>query len=374
MSFAAIGASLAGAVVSAGLAYAMRPSMPDSPDAARSSRDAVLADLRTLPGRRQVEALARLGQRGEYLTGTARFYVPNNLTEEQRRGLAALSLRPGEQVEGRQLEVLARLGITPRRVGETRTADFTGLGDAEVEGRLARAMAENELELSRKYGAEFIDLAREQGELADPEGAAARRLLASEIDRMARTERARPVSAALEGQMVEDLSAGRGLTADVADQVAAVQRRRAGAGDAASVDLANELETGVTGENRLRDRLGHAMAHLSSGQTPEDQRYRDEQQAMANMAAFLSGRTPQSQFGANRGAQAGATLNAPMAPLPGQNPQGAALFQGADLTSFQQGAAAQRGQVSPWFAGLNTLLRGAQVAGSAGWQPFAQKT
>lgn len=341
----------AAAAVSTGISAATAPRAPNAPDPARSSRRAVMADLSTLPGRRQVEALARLGRAGTYQTGAPEYFFNG-------RWMSAANLP--DVVNRREL---------PQRPG-TATADFTGLGDADVQGRLARGMAENELELSRKYGAQFIDEARRQQALADPEGTEARSLLASEINRIANTERERPVAGALDAQMLEELRAGRNMTADTAEMVEAVRARRAGAGDAPGVDLATELNEGPAGEERRRSRLHRSMAHLSSGQTPEDLQYRDSQQDLANMAAFLGGRTPQSQFGANRNAQQGATPVAQAAPLPGQNPNAAGLFQQADVGAFGQQVNAQRGQVSPWFAGLSTLLQGANVAGQAGWQPM----
>lgn len=369
MSFAAIGVSLAGAALTVGLSAALAPSPPGSPDLARSSRQAVLADVATLPGRRRVEALARLGEAGEYPTGRAEWHVPESgLSAGQLEWLRSQGLAPGDRVSQDQVVALGLHDIRPERRAGVRTADFTGIGDADIAGALARSSAETQLELSRKYGADFIDAALEQEALADPEGTAARRLLAAEIKRMAETERERPVSGELSGQMLEDIQAGRALTPDVAGQVGAVGRRR---GDT-TVDLETELEEGVTAEERLRQRLQHGTSWLGSGQTPEDQRFRDEQQAMANMAAYLQGRTPQSQFGSNRNAQQGAAPVAQGPALPG-GAADAGTFAGANLHNFNAQVAQLRGNVSPWFAGLAALTGGAQVAAGAGFQPFQRQ-
>lgn len=371
---AGIVTALVGSVVSAGLAAATVPSPGRSPDLARSSRQAVLADLRTLPGRRQVEAMARLGLSGDYLTGRNELIAPSRVSDEQRALMNQAGIRPGRVISVAQAEVLERLGLQAIRRTGTAHADFTGLGDADVLGRIAADTARNELDLQREFGGQFIDEALRQEALADPEGTAARKLLAEEIRRMSGEERARPVAGKLDELVLQELQAGRELTPDTDAIAQAVAARRGATGDRATVDLTSELEQGPAAEARLRERMAHGLSQLSSGQTPEDIGYRDRQQNMANMAAFLQGRTPQSQFGALRGAQQGPAPNAQIGPLPGGDPNAAGTFAQAGLHNYNARVAQARNTVSPWFAGLNTAVRGATAAGAAGWQPFAQQS
>lgn len=111
---------------------------PAAPDYAAASREAVEADIETLPERRMIEQAARLGKKVTLPDGTV--------------------------------------------------VDFTGMGEAELGREQARINAETAgmtaesiLNIQKKYGAEFGAEALKRIEEADPTGMQARRELASKV-------------------------------------------------------------------------------------------------------------------------------------------------------------------------------------------------
>jgi hypothetical protein len=267
--------------------------------------------------------------------------------------------------------IRVRVGSEP----ETAHADFTGYGDADTQGKLVRSMAQIQLDLSRKYGDQFIDEAKKQEELANPQGTEARRLLASEINRLedARANTARPVADTLDAQILAELKSGKGTAPDTDAAVANVLAQRAASGQGGSVgagDINTELESGPAGQRRLNEREQKAMAYLTSGATPEDVDYRRRQQSMANMASFLRGQTPEAQFQQLSGGQQGAAPTAHAPGVVGSNPN---IDQLGNQAGLQQANLATSGNANQatWFSGLSALLKGINVAGSAGFQPFA---
>lgn len=399
MSWAAIAATLVGTAASVGVAAA---SAPDYGDPVKSSRKTVIAGLKAYPGQRQVDMAAKLGQKVEYDTGKSNWLRPREAYKQgliskedwqyyqrlnDKKGLGIFgNLMPGTEPlttgpnEGqnqdqrtgshRGHDVRVKGGHMQIKVGTKKaTADFTGMGDAEVQGKLARSSAENLLALQKKYGPEFIAEAKRQQELADPEGTAARKLLASEIDRMeqARQTRERPVANLLDSQLLAEgqgAAPGAGAEADIARVLAERDGTTLGTGD-----VLDELETGPTGEARKNDRLRKMTAYLSSGASPTDSAFREKQNSLANMSSFLAGRTPQSQFASLSGAQTGAAPQPQGAPLVGQNPNMMQLGDQAGANTYAAGVRNVANTVSPWYAGLSLVTQGLSTAGKAGWQP-----
>ena len=395
---AIIGVALSSAA-SAGLAYA---SQPDVVDPAKSSRKTVLASLRALPGQRQVEAASRLGTKVDYsannwLTPRQAFkqgWIDHDTYQKLREKENAMDssgfLEGGPFGGGAGINVLSDLiapgssmgylAETPLRaengkirinVGKRR-ADFTGYGDADVQGKLAREMAGVTLDLQKKYGEDFATEAAREAELADPEGTAARELLAQKIMTMEaqRHDRQRPVAGALDESVRADLSRGSGVDDDVKRILEETLARR-GDTSLAGGDVATELEGGLSGEQRLQQRLQKGLGYLSSGVSPEDAAYREEQQSMANMSSFLGGRTPQSQFASLSAGQQGASPGVRSGALPNVDPNLMQNAATAGAGGYSAGVRSAASQVSPWFVGLSTLLNGASVAGKAGYKPLA---
>jgi hypothetical protein len=370
---------------------------PEYSDPKKQSRKVVNAALKALPGQRKAEAAARLGVEVEYeadnwirprdaykqgLITKEQWDYFQDLNEEGSGGWMQDNLIPGTEPiasgpgkpddnrKGKHFGYGVRVkdGKMQINLGK-RKADFRGLGDAEVQGQLARQMAEVQMDLQKKYGADFVEEARKQQELADPEGAAARRMLADEVNRMEdeRATRRRPVADALDAQIIGDLTSGSGLDAESDAAIAEVLARRGGTtlGDD---DIAAALESGIAGDARTSARMQRALSYLGSGNSPTDAAFRDRQQSVANMAAFLGGRTPQSQFQGNQAAQQGASPMPQAGGLP--NVPGNLNQQAGQvgLGAYQSGV--RNAAVNPYMAGLALAIQGAGTAGQAGWQPL----
>jgi hypothetical protein len=390
MSFVAVGAAIAGSVVSVGLSYALAPDAPDAPDMGAASRAGVEAEAETLADRRRLEAAA---QQGGQVTWTDRgtkqeqrqfALVPG---PDGRQGLFGLGgeLVPyvaEEWAEGGKYYDPKKPNYQPSIQTQTvtvpggqKTADFTGYGEADVQGKIARQMAEIELELSRKYGTQFVEEAKKQLELADPQGTAARGRLYELIQQQIENDPERPVADLLDSQVSEQLAAGSGLdrvSQEMLDQAIAEAQGSRGEKGQGGTDFAEPMTTGFEGQQRLDAAQQKALGWLASGATPEDVAFRREQQNLGNLSAFMAGRTPESQFETLSGAQQGAAPFYQGNKLPGQNPNAGPAMQGAQLQGWntQMGAAAN--QADPWLGGLSALLSGASAAGNAGWKPLAQ--
>jgi hypothetical protein len=170
--------------------------------------------------------------------------------------------------------------------------------------------------------------------------------------------------------MAERVKAGAGLdqmSQELLDkELAAANTTRGGSG-ATAATVAQNMSTGKEGQARLQAEQGQVGNWLQSGSTPEDIAYRREQQNLANMGAFVGGRTPQSQFQNLSGAGRGTT---PMyqANLPGMNnaANGANAYT---IGAWQDQLRAQQNQANPWMAGLSSMLSGAKsfVTGIGGF-------
>jgi len=211
---AIIGASVI-AAGSTAAAAAMQPGAPDAPDYAAANREAIMADIETLPLRKKIEAAAALGQSITYTDPVS---------------------------------------------GEEKTADFTGFGDvdqsmAEVEAQLAAAdlIAEKTLEVQDKYGTQFIEARLKELEASDPEGFAVRREMGQ--------------------QALDELQLGYELPPGMEEQV--VQSERTGQAARGNIlgqsaGAAEALKVGDAAFRMRQQRLANAAAFLS-GQTPSAQ-------------------------------------------------------------------------------------------------------
>jgi len=122
-TLAAIGTALAGAVITAGVGYGVsQATQPKTPNLSASSKELSDTMAQLLPMQRQIQALAQQGGKG----------------------------------------------VVTMPDGKTMPVDFTGIGTADVEGAVARKMAEVQLHLSQKFDSQFIDQALKQEKLADP--------------------------------------------------------------------------------------------------------------------------------------------------------------------------------------------------------------
>jgi hypothetical protein len=253
--------------------------------------------------------------------------------------------------------------------GTVQTYDFTGVGGVDADEAVARQMAQINLDLQKKYGVDFVEQAREQEKLADPESFAARSKLNEMIQQQIGSTPERPVADLLQGQIGEELSAAKDGHLSAPDKSRldeAVAAAGSARGGVEAVDFESPLTTGMEGERRKAAAIQKANSWMTSGATPEDVDYRREQTNLANLQAFISGQTPQSQFKSLSGAQAGPAPMATGQPLP----QMATNSTQAGAQNAISTAAAQSSQVNPWMAGLSGLIGLGNVAAGAGWKPF----
>jgi len=380
------------AIASVGMgAYSLAtaPGMPESPDLAGASRAGTEAEAETLADRRRLEAAARQGGTATYQTAAQKDVA----VEKQFVRLPSARMGGGAEVPyvesewkqgGKYFEQFKtefpgyKPTVTTRTVkmdmpGETKTADFTGYGEADVQGRVAEQMAKNLLDLDKKYGSQFIEEALKQQALADPEGTAARGKLYELIKQQAEKNPERPVADLLDTQVSDQLRAGKGLDAtsqrllDEAIKAAAESRGSRVEG----TEWDEPMTTGFEGQRRLDAAQQKALGWLTSGATPEDVEYRREQQTLGNLSNFVQGRTPQSQFGSLSAAQNGPTPVRAGPALPLANGGTGQAAQGAAMQTYGTQLNNDANQMNPWMAGLSTLLSGAGVAGNAGWKPLA---
>ncbi len=300
------------------------PDIPSAPDYAAANTAGVVADASTLPYRKAIDALAKLG-------GKAMLKNPQS--------------------------------------GQMEEVDFTGLGEADTAGQYADKMAQKVKEIQAKYGPDFITQAREQLKASDPQGFAARESLYNEVMNRLGKPVDSPVADSLESQILKELQAGADVDNDVmreVDQYLVGQQLERGGSYGKADEFQRAMGMGQAAEARRSARQQKAAAFLSGGFGKDERDYRKSQQDMANLSSFMSGTTPVAQFQQLAGAQQGA---APfVAGQPGQtlNPnagqQGAQFAQGVWNTQAQ--IASQ--QANPWLQGLGLGLKGLGTVATAG--------
>jgi hypothetical protein len=366
------------AVASVALAsyqYATAPGMPKPPDLAGASRAGVEAETATLGDRRGLEAAAQQGGKYTYKTDAHKDKVPavevfqtKGSKAGQSKGWVAYHAedwQPGGQYYG-----LNHGSIEKHHVlvpGETKTADFTGYGEADVQGAIARQNAASQLALQKKYDPQFIEEALKERELADPQGVAARKRMGELIDEQVNAKPERPVAELLDRQVGDQLHDSNRLGRVQQEMLdAAVAKAQASRGGAANgtADYSDPLTTGFEGEARREAANQKALGWLTSGATPEDVEYRREQQNLANESAFINGQTPESQFATLSGAQQGAAPFTQGTPLARENQNAGAAMQSAQIQGWGTQLQQQAQTANPWLAGASLALKGATAYGA----------
>lgn len=382
---AAVGLALTAASLAASM-YQMS-NQPDAPGV-NTNAEGIRTSAKLLPLQRQMSAAAQQGGkilRQGYQEITPEYareilkYVEENPLEavafggiKEKFGIAEIDLSAlRKAAEKNKTYYLHKK--TGKLVPENKAyADFTGFGEADVQGKIAEDYADLMIELGDKYGQQFVEEARKQLELSDPEGMAAREKMGEMIEQQAQETPERPVADLMDQQVGEQLEAGNRLDAisrDVLD--ASLQDALRARGQTGSVDqFAQPMETGLAGDARRQAGIQKALGWLSSGATPEDVQFRREQQNLANMGAYIGGRTPQAEFANLSGAQQGATPMRGGSPLPTMNQNAGQSSQQAALSDWQTQMGYEANQANPWMAGLSGLLGLGSAAGKAGWQPL----
>ena len=296
----------------------------DPPDPAKGYVSGINADLESLPARRLIEALALLGERGTV-------NVPGRGDQE---------------------------------------FDFTGLGEADYQRQYADQITQQLLDIQREFGPQYVEQRLKELEAADPQGASMRRQLWSSIQDSSSSLTDRPQAEALQRMILGELDRGGELDPEtserISQQVLGGQVARGNyLGNAAATEEAKVL-TGAS-EQQKAQRQQQALAFLTGGLSPEDAAYREQQQDLANIGAFMAGETPTAQFGQLSGAANGVVPFTTSGPLPGVNPQ--AGWQGIQNAQNTCNLTNQlnQSQVNPWLAGLSGGVNGFTLAQSGGW-------
>jgi len=396
VSWAAIGAAVAGAAVSAGAsAYISSEMTPTRPDLASSSRELAEVNAAMLPIRRALESAAKQGGKvtiDNYPAHTVQQKVYNIPAGSQwdfkgKNNLAGMATMGVDPVAG---TIMATLGSHKKRTewklvpasewdeggsmaGQPRppeewsaiqdiqvpegprTFDFTGYGEADANAVVARETAKAQLALQQKYGVQFAETAAEQAKLADPEGYRARQKMNELIQQQINRTPDRTVAKTLDRQIGAQLDAGSGLDADSRAMLDEAVRQAGGArgGLDTPADFSDPLTQGWAGQARKDAGIKKAQGWLNSGATPQDADYRTSQQNMANLSALVSGQTPQSQF---------SNLSAP-GPTPmvtggaqPQMPNNASAGAANAINSYNAQIDQATSNTNDWMAGLAGLL------------------
>lgn len=297
---------------------------PEPPDPAQSYIAGIEADLETLPARRIIEAAAMLGQR-----------VTVNI--------------PGQGLQ---------------------TFDFTGLGEADYQAQFGDQMAQELLAIQREFGPQYVEQRLAELELADPEGAAMRRRLWSSIQEdLTRQGEGLESARELEALILGELERGGELDDQSRDRV--IQQVRGGQvgrgnwlGNAPAVQEGAALTSASEQARAIRQQ--QALSFLEAGISPTDVRLREEQQGLSNLGAFVSGETPQAQFGQLSGAQAGAAPFTFAQNLTGADPQAGQAGINFANNFFSQQQALNQATVNPWIAGVQGAIGGVNLWSALG--------
>lgn len=358
-------------------AAAMRPKGVASPDTAAAQKAGIEADAETLGARRAIAAAAQLGTKvsapgrmieqglnlGQIADGTqvkvGDQWVPYHAADFQQGGKYYGSAQT-DRHSGQQFLLT--------RAPEQITADFTGLGDADIQAAIANQMAAKYLELGDKYGPAYIAEAKKQLELADPEGTAAREQLFGLIQQQIAASRERPLASELDRQIGDEAVAGNRMAGDVAGTLANATGAASGArGDRVqSALLRAAMEKGSAGEARATAGNAKALGWLTSGASPADYDYRRTQQDMANLAAFANGQGPVTQFASLSGAQRGATPLRTGQALPQASNTAGADAAAYGLNAWERQQQARLGQANGVMGGLSSLLSAGSTVAAAG--------
>lgn len=248
-------------------------------------------------------------------------------------------------------------------------SDFTGVGTADIEGKLAQQYADIQTKLGAKYGKAFAENATAEARQADPLGFAARDKQLSMIqDQIAHPLPISPLSGEINDQVQAQVDAGKGLdpmSREMLDAaIARSAKDRGQGGDAAGVETA--ATTGAAGQARLQAAEGKGVNWLSSGATPQDIAYRQEQQNLADLGSFVGGQTPQSQFNNLSGAQQGATPFVPGQQQPTMPNNAGPAGSNFSVGAWQQNLRNQSSQANGWMGGISALLSGVGAAAKTG--------
>ena len=247
--------------------------------------------------------------------------------------------------------------------------DFTGLGNADVSGKVSDQMAQALLDIQNNYGSAYIQQRLADLKQSDPTGYAARQQLFDKITSDAEANPDRPMATELQGQVNDMLKNSGQLDEQGKQQVEqGVRAGQVSKGIYLGNAPASQEASAVVGaaDNLKAQQQGAAQSYLNAGISPEDVQYRRIQQSLSNLGAFVNGTTPEAQFGSLSGAQNGA---APFNPVNYSTPASLMPMNGAAQTgiNFQNSVyQTNQSQANPWLTGLNLGISGVNTAYNSG--------
>lgn len=257
--------------------------------------------------------------------------------------------------------------------------DFTGLGNADQANQLSDKAAQALLDIQNNYGSQFITQRLADLKASDPTGYAARQQLFDKILADSKSNPDRPLSNDLQTSVNQMLQNSGKLDEKGLQEV---QQGVRGNQVAKGIYLGNapaseEASAVVNASDSLKSQQQQgALSYLQSGVSPQDVQYRQIQQSLSNLGAFVNNQTPEAQFQELSGAGNGA---APFNPVnysnPASiNPNAAATGLNFANTLYGQNANFASSQTNPWLAGLSTGIAGLNTASNLGYNPFGTRT
>lgn len=355
---AEIWGAVTAAVIGVGATAYAASQQPDAPDYARANREAIEADIETLPLRRMIDQAARLGTsvlKDGYTVRQVSSDAAVNAAQTRLTELEAKlkdtpkefagspfqsATNPGTpakpnpeydtlqsqltQARADLTQALTKAGDTgqltpqyydakgnPVSKNDALLADFTGMGDVDLSRKMlefqnesADKTAGSMLAIQQKYGVDFVNQRLKELEAADPTGFKLRKTMGEKI--------------------AAELEQGSKLTPE----------------------MRAEVEQATRGAQAARGNVLGAAPAAAEAMEVGNAGYRMWQQRLANSAAFLSGTTPVAQFGQIAGGQQGAAPFAPQGVVAGANLNPNAGAQGAQFA--QNNYQVQAGMSNPW--------------------------
>lgn len=257
--------------------------------------------------------------------------------------------------------------LTNPATGQPQTYDFTGAGQADVQNQVSNQMAQVLLDIQQGYGAAYIQQRLNDLKQADPNGYAAYGQLFDQIQNdISQTPPDQPLSQATQSSVLSVLKNSDSLTPEELTQVQQASRANNIAsgvylGNAPAQAEATNTVNALDQKNAAAQ--GEAGKYLASGVTPSDIQYRNIQQNLADLGAFINGQTPTAQFSSLSGAQTGAApVNNTGYQVPTLN-EGQAAGQG--INQANQLYSLNQQNANPYLAGLNFATQGIGTAYNA---------
>lgn len=372
-TWVAVGVSVSAVSVGMGAASAAGAFSPDPQNLSASSQEMARVQAQMLPEVRRLQAAATLGQNINSLSTEDQTRL--DLINQQIATLQGQLDKTDNTQTGKN--VINNKGSVKKKIAELqkeaslisgKKIDFTGFGQADVQGQIMKDLAKGQLESEQKYDPQFIAAQLKQQKEADPQKFAAREALYKSIQEQIGNTPQSPVSQEMNRQVQERVHAGSMLTPEEQSMLdRAVMERGGTSGES---DFSGALTTGLAGTQREMANAGAGMNWLASGTTPDDIKYRSEQQNLRNLANYYSGKTPQSQFNQLSGGSVGSTPLAQAPAMPSANMNAGQQGAAGSLMGYEQ----QMLQANPWMAGISSILNTGTAAIKAMQTPIAQQT